>query len=126
MRPTRSVLAGSKGFIEDAWRWKHRLGGALRQSGMLTAAGLYALDYNWDRLADDHANAKRFADLASEIKGVKLVYGKTETNLVFLDVAGTGRTAAQLSEAVMARGARIGAMGPTLMRAVLHLSLIHI
>ena len=56
--PVGGVLAGSKGFIADAWRWKHRLGGALRQSGMLAAAGLYALDHNVERLAEDHANAQ--------------------------------------------------------------------
>ena len=122
--PVGGVLAGSKDFIGEAWRWKHRLGGALRQSGILAAAGLYALDHNWDRLADDHANAKRFAALAAEVKGIKLVYAKTETNLVFLDVSGTGKSAPAIAEAVMARGVRIGAMGPTLMRAVTHLDVV--
>jgi threonine aldolase len=119
--PVGGVLAGSKEFIAEAWRWKHRMGGALRQSGILAAAGLYALDNTWDRLAEDHANAKSFADLAAEIKGVKLVYAKTESNLVFLDVSGTGKNAAALSDAMLAHGVRIGAMGPTLMRAVTHL-----
>lgn len=119
--PVGGVLAGSKDFIAEAWRWKHRLGGALRQSGILSAAGLYALDHNWDRLAEDHANAQAFAALAAEIKGIKLVYSKTQTNLVFLDVSGTGKTAAAISEAALADGVRIGAMGPALMRAVTHL-----
>jgi threonine aldolase len=119
--PVGGVLAGSKEFISEAWRWKHRLGGALRQSGILAAAGLYALDHNWERLAEDHANAHAFAKLAAEIKGIKLVYPKTDSNLVFLDVAGTGKTASAISDAAMANGVRIGAMGPTLMRAVTHL-----
>jgi threonine aldolase len=119
--PVGGVLAGSKEFIGEAWRWKHRLGGALRQSGILAAAGLYALDHNWERLAEDHANAQAFAKLAAEIKGIKLVYPKTESNLVFLDVSGTGKTAAAISDAAMAHGVRIGAMGPMLMRAVTHL-----
>jgi len=119
--PVGGVLAGSKDFIAEAWRWKHRLGGALRQSGILAAAGLYALDHNWDRLAEDHANARAFAEAAAAIKGVKLVYPKTETNLVFLDVSGTGKSAAALSDAILAHGVRIGAMGPALMRAVTHL-----
>jgi threonine aldolase len=119
--PVGGVLAGSKDFINEAWRWKHRLGGALRQSGILAAAGLYALDHNWERLAEDHSNAQAFAKLASEIKGIKLVYPKTDSNLVFLDVSGTGKTAAAISEAAMANGVRIGAMGPMLMRAVTHL-----
>jgi threonine aldolase len=119
--PVGGVLAGSKDFIADAWRWKHRLGGAMRQSGILAAAGLYALDNTWDRLAEDHANAKAFASLAAEIKGIKLVYAKTESNLVFLDVSGTGKGAAALSDAMLGHGVRIGAMGPTLLRAVTHL-----
>ena len=57
--PVGGVLAGSRAFIDEAWRWKHRLGGALRQSGILAAAGLYALDHNVERLAEDHANARR-------------------------------------------------------------------
>jgi threonine aldolase len=64
--PVGGVLAGSKEFISEAWRWKHRLGGALRQSGILAAAGLYALDHNWERLAEDHANAHAFAKLADQ------------------------------------------------------------
>ena len=119
--PVGGVLAGSKDFINEAWRWKHRLGGAMRQSGILAAAGLYALDHGWDRLADDHANAKRFALQAAEIKGIKLEYAATDTNIVFLDVAGTGKNAKHLAEAVMKKGVRIGAMGPTRMRAVTHL-----
>ena len=119
--PVGGVLAGSKEFINEAWRWKHRLGGALRQSGMLAAAGLYALDHNWQRLAEDHANAKRFAALAAEVKGLKLIYPKTETNLVFLDTAGTSKSAKDISDAAMKLGARIGAMGPNRLRAVTHL-----
>jgi len=119
--PIGAVLAGSKEFIGEAWRWKHRLGGALRQSGIVAAAGLYALDHNVARLAEDHANARRFADLAAEIEGVKLVYPKAETNIVFLDVTGTGKEAAALSAATLKRGARIGASALGRMRAVTHL-----
>lgn len=119
--PIGAVLAGSKDFIAEAWRWKHRMGGALRQSGIIAAAGLYALDHNVTRLAEDHANAKRFAELAAEIPGVKLVYARTETNLVFLDVTGTGKEAAGISAAAMACGARIGASSAGRMRAVTHL-----
>ena len=118
--PIGGVLAGSKAFIDEAWRWKHRLGGAMRQSGILAAAGLYALDHNWQRLAEDHANAKRLALLAGEVKGIKLMY-PAATNLVFLDVAGTGKSAKEISDLVMHHGVRIGAMGPTRLRAVTHL-----
>ena len=119
--PVGGVLAGSRAFISEAWRWKHRLGGALRQSGILAAAGLFALDHNWDRLAVDHANAQRFASLAADVKGVRLVYPKSETNLVFLDVSSSGKTAKEIADGVARHGVRIGAMGPMLMRAVTHL-----
>jgi threonine aldolase len=119
--PIGAVLAGTKDFIAEAWRWKHRLGGALRQSGIVAAAGLYALDHNVARLAEDHANARRFAEMAAGIKGVQLVYGLPETNLVFLDIAGTGKAAQQVSERVQALGARIGASHAGRMRAVTHL-----
>ncbi len=121
--PVGAVLAGSPEFIDEAWRWKHRLGGALRQSGILAAAGLYALDHNVERLAEDHANARHFAELATAIPGVALSQAKVETNLVFLDVSGTGRDAAALSAEVHKRGARIGAMGPNRLRAVTHLDI---
>jgi threonine aldolase len=119
--PVGGVLAGSKDFIDEAWRWKHRMGGALRQSGILAAAGIYALDHNWERLAEDHTNAKRFAELAGEVKGIKLIYPKTESNLVFLDTSGTGKSAKEIADRVMTHKVRIGAMGPTRMRAVTHL-----
>lgn len=119
--PVGGVLAGSKDFIAEAWRWKHRLGGALRQSGILAAAGLYGLDHHWDSLANDHANAKIFAEGAANIKGVKLIYSKVETNLVFLDVSQTGKSANAISDALLGHSVRIGAMGPNRMRAVTHL-----
>lgn len=119
--PVGGVLAGSRAFIEEAWRWKHRLGGALRQSGILAAAGLYALDNNWDRLAEDHVAAKRFASLIADIPGVRLTFDRIDTNIVYFDVADTGLAAAETSRRLGAEGVRIGAMGPTRMRAVTHL-----
>jgi threonine aldolase len=119
--PIGGVLAGSRDFIDAAWIWKHRLGGAMRQSGIVAAAGLYALANNWERLAEDHANARRLAEIAGAIKGVKLVHPSTETNLVFLDVSGTGKPAPVISAALLAQGVRIGASTPTRMRAVTHL-----
>ncbi len=92
----------------------------MRQSGIIAAAGLYGIDHHWSSLADDHAHAKRFAELAANIKGVSLVFDKVETNLVFLDVSKTGKAAKAISEGVLGHSVRIGAMGPSLMRAVTH------
>src|SRR4029078_988237 len=80
--PVGGVLAGSKAFIADARRWEHRLGGALRQSGMLAAAGLYALDHNVERLAEDHANARRLGQMLRTIAGIPIMYTHARTHNV--------------------------------------------
>ncbi len=119
--PLGAVLAGSHDFIHEVWRWKQRIGGALRQAGIVAAAGIYALDHHVDRLADDHANAKRLATLATAIDGVTVAGGAVDSNLVFLDVSGTGLTAKAISAALEARGVNVGAFGDTVLRAVTHL-----
>ncbi|QDL94471.1 aminotransferase class I/II-fold pyridoxal phosphate-dependent enzyme (plasmid) [Paroceanicella profunda] len=119
--PVGAVLAGSRGFIEEAWFWKHRLGGALRQSGFLAAAGLYALRHNLERLAEDHDNARLFARLVAGCPGVQVFPEQVRTNILFLDVTGTGRDASELSRALMAKGVRLGVESPTRMRVVTHL-----
>ena len=119
--PVGGVLAGSKQFIADAWVWKHRLGGAMRQAGMLAAAGIYALDNNVRRLADDHDNARAFAARIAKIPGIRLDPETVETNLVFFDVTGTGRAAADIAARLLASGVRIGVEDAHRMRAVTHL-----
>jgi threonine aldolase len=123
--PVGAVLAGSRDFIEEAWRWKQRMGGALRQSGILAAAGLYALDHHVERLAEDHQNARCFAEGIADTPGLRLARNRIDTNIVLLDVSDwamrTGLTAGVLSTELQAQGVRIGAMSPTLMRAVTHL-----
>lgn len=119
--PIGGVLAGSQEFVDEAWRWKQRIGGALRQAGYMAAAGLYALDHNIDRLADDHANAQRFAEIVAGCPGVRLDPPQVETNIVFVDVAETGLTAIAVRDRLEARGINIGAMGITRLRAVTHL-----
>jgi len=119
--PMGGVLAGSAGFIEEAWRVKQRLGGAMRQAGIIAAAGLYALDNNVERLARDHDNARRFAALATACEGVRLAYGEVETNIVFLDLSRAGVEAPAVVARLESAGINVGAMGPHLLRAVTHL-----
>lgn len=119
--PVGAVLAGNARFIEEVWPWKHRLGGAMRQAGVLAAAGLYALDHNVERLAEDHANARVLAEGAAAIPGVRVEPAPIETNLVFLDVSGTGVPADTIAERLEARDIRVGVEGPGRMRAVTHL-----
>ncbi|MDX1401214.1 MAG: threonine aldolase family protein, partial [Kiloniellales bacterium] len=70
--PVGALLAGSKDFIDEAWRWKQRIGGAMRQAGIIAAAGLYALDNHIERLAEDHENAAVLAEALSGIDGIAL------------------------------------------------------
>lgn len=119
--PVGGVLAGSRDFIEEAWRWKQRLGGAMRQSGILAAAGLYALDHHAERLAEDHANAALLAALVGEIEGVKLMNPQPETNIVFIDVTGADRTAKAVTAALLAENVRMGTSYGGMIRAVTHL-----
>lgn len=120
--PVGAVLAGTKDFIAEAWRIKQRMGGALRQSGYLAAAGLYALDHNLERLAEDNANARRFADGIAGLPGILLDPATVETNIVFYELgADAPMDAHALSKALMERGVRIGAFSKTSMRAVTHL-----
>ncbi|WP_118134929.1 low specificity L-threonine aldolase [Oceanicella sp. SM1341] len=119
--PVGGVLAGARGFIEEAWFWKHRLGGALRQSGFLAAAGLYALDNNVQRLVEDHENARLFAGLVADCPGVKVFPERVRTNILFLDLSESGRAAADVSAEMQRHGVRLGVEGPTRMRVVTHL-----
>jgi threonine aldolase len=117
--PVGAVLAGSREFIEQAWRFKHQFGGAMRQSGVIAAAALYALEHNVGRLADDHENARLLAKGLGEIDGITVE--PVSTNMVFFDIEGLGMTGAELVERTMEHGLRFSPMGPTRIRAVTHL-----
>ena len=93
----------------------------MRQSGMLAAAALHALDHHVDRLADDHANARLLGVSLAEIPGIHLDPGTIETNIVFFDVAATGASADRIVAELQARGVQMGAFNDTLIRAVTHL-----
>ena len=116
--PVGAALAGSREFIAEAWRCKQQMGGAMRQAGIIAAAGVYALRHHVKRLAEDHANAKRLAEGLAALPGVVVDPSTVDTNLVFFDVAGE---ADKVVAALLARGVRMGAMGPRTIRAVTHL-----
>jgi threonine aldolase len=84
--PVGACLAGSAELIAEAWRWKQMLGGAMRQSGIIAAGGLYALDHHVDRLADDHARARRLAEGLAELPGVEIDPATVETNILVFAV----------------------------------------
>jgi threonine aldolase len=115
--PVGAVLVGDSQTIAEAWRYKQMMGGALRQSGVLTAACLHALDHHVERLADDHARARRLAQGLAAVEGIEIDPAAIETNIVFFDVADAPAYCARAAEA----GVHVGPMGPTRVRAVLHL-----
>jgi threonine aldolase len=117
--PLGAVLCGNADFIDTAWRWKQRLGGAMRQAGICAAGCLYALDHNVDRLADDHANAKALARGLAQIPGVTVE--DPDTNLVFFDTTGTSLTADEIATRVRKDGLMLSVMGRTRARACTHL-----
>ena len=114
--PVGSCLGLRKEQRARGWEIRKRLGGGMRQSGILAAAGLYALDHNLDRIAEDHANAKRFAELLSDSQTVRPT--TPESNIVMVDL----QTEAQPASARLAQaGVLMSAYGPKRLRAVMHL-----
>jgi threonine aldolase len=118
--PVGAAIAGSRDFIAEAWRLKQQMGGAMRQAGIIAAGGIYALRHHVKRLAEDHANARRLAEGLAALPGVSLDPATVETNLVFFDVTGA-IDAPQAVAGLLARGIRMGALGPRTIRAVTHL-----
>jgi len=118
--PVGAALAGSRDFIAEAWRLKQQMGGAMRQAGIIAAGGLYALQHHVKRLAEDHANARRLAEGLAKLPGVVLDPATVQTNIVIFDLRGAGDASAAVA-ALLARGVRMGAMGPRTIRAVTHL-----
>jgi threonine aldolase len=122
--PVGAVLAGSRAFIEEAWVHKLRLGGAMRQAGIIAAAGLYALEHHVERLAEDHVRARTLASGLAELPGIVLEAARVETNIVIFDIRATGLTGDQFAARTLAsHGVRFSVIGPSTVRAVTHLDL---
>jgi threonine aldolase len=119
--PRGAVIAGSTELMARARVEKHRFGGAMRQAGIVAAAGLYALEHNVERLADDHARAHRLAEGWSE-RGVPADPDKVETNFVQLDVGPLGITSSEAARRLADAGVGLSAtVHPSVLRAVTHL-----
>lgn len=121
--PMGSVLVGSAEEIRLARRARKMFGGALRQSGMVAAAAVYALENHVDRLQQDHDNAQELASLLSNVDGISADPGVTESNLVFFEVDPVLGTAVQLSASLREQGVLIGPMGGQKLRAATHLDI---
>jgi threonine aldolase len=115
--PVGAVLAASNELIDEAWRYKQMLGGAMRQAGVIAAAALYALDHHVERLAEDHANARALAGGLVELPGVRLDADAVETNIVIFEVA----DAAQVCGELWSQGVQLTPIDERRLRAVTHL-----
>lgn len=115
--PVGACLAGSRAFIERARRYKQMFGGAMRQAGVIAAGALHALDHHVDRLADDHANARRLAKGLAGIDGISLIR-EPQTNIVFFDI--TSMPASDFVEKMRAHGIDLSLLHGRV-RAVTHL-----
>jgi threonine aldolase len=118
--PAGSMLAGPRRLIDKGRLYRKRLGGGMRQAGILAAAGKLALETMVDRLADDHDNAKWLAAGLAKLPGIKIDPATVRTNIVIFDVAGTGLTPALFCARMHESGVRMSPFGATVVRLVTH------
>ncbi|PKB68802.1 MAG: low-specificity L-threonine aldolase [SAR202 cluster bacterium Io17-Chloro-G4] len=118
--PVGSVICGSQDFIDEARKWRKMVGGGMRQAGVLAAAGLVAMDTMIDRMADDHANAKRLAEGLANIDGLSVDSEKIQTNIVIFEVDPALATVQQFMSALDHEGVKVSYPGEHTIRMVTH------
>lgn len=121
--PVGSIVAGPRAFIGRAHRFRKMFGGAMRQSGILAAAALYALEHNVTRLAEDHSHAQRLARALAELPGITIDPATVATNIVIFDIDPHLGTAAEFAARLREQGVWLMATGPQRVRAVTHLDI---
>jgi threonine aldolase len=118
--PVGSMLVGRAEAIDRARGYRKRLGGGMRQAGVLAAAGLIALEEMPHRLGEDHANARFLAGELAKLAGIQIDPARVQTNIVIFDVTGTGLATTALTLALKTRGLLMNGINPRQMRAVTH------
>jgi threonine aldolase len=118
--PVGSVVCGSKKFIAQARRIRKVLGGGMRQSGIIAAAGIAALEQMVERIAEDHKNVRRLTEGIARIEGLSVDPAKTQTNIVYFDLASERLTAQKLVMELGKKGIKLLPVGPRRLRAVTH------
>ena len=118
--PSGSILAGPAALIDKGRLYRKRLGGGMRQAGILAAAGLVALEESPARLVTDHANARFLAEGLARIPGIRIDPAKVETNIVVFDVSASGHAPADISARLRQRGVLMNAINERSVRAVTH------
>lgn len=122
--PVGSLICGSSQFIAEARRNRKVLGGGMRQSGIIAAAGIAALEQMVDRLAEDHENAKRLAEGIARIPGLSIELNKIQTNIIYFDMADEQSDAGTLARQLAGREVKVLQVGPRRLRAVTHYGII--
>jgi threonine aldolase len=121
--PLGALIAGSHELMLEARIGKHRFGGAMRQAGIVAAAGLYALEHNVERLAEDHARARRLGEAWADA-GLPVDLERVQTNFVQLDVGSIGLDVEDALSLISAQGVALSPTGPGILRAVTHLDVV--
>jgi threonine aldolase len=118
--PVGSLACGSAEFIQRARRQRKLLGGGMRQAGILAAAGTVALETMIDRLAEDHANARRLAEGLSQLPKIEIDPERVQTNIVIFALTPDALSPAQLAQGLAGHGVKVGTIGERRIRAVTH------
>jgi threonine aldolase len=121
--PVGSLICSDAGRIGKLRRLRKMFGGGMRQAGIIAAAGLYALEHNIERLAEDHRHAKQLAGALAGLPGVRITPEHVETNIVVFDISETARTAEDVLGRLKAEGLLLVPFGPATLRAVTHLDI---
>src|SRR5262249_30587231 len=119
--PVGSILAGPADVIRRARRFRKMLGGGIRQGGVLAAACLYAMDHHVERLAEDHAHAKRLAEALADLPGLDIVPARVDTNMVLVNISDPEDDADHAVARARAEGILVGRMDTRIVRLALHL-----
>jgi threonine aldolase len=119
--PGGSLLAGDHTTVRECTRYRRMQGGAMRQVGIFAAAGLYALDHNLERLAEDHENARAFAERLADCRGIAIDLDSVQTNIVIFELDTSAQDATSVVNAAAEQGVLMFAFGPRTIRAVTHL-----
>jgi threonine aldolase len=119
--PGGSMLAGTRDLIEKAVRYRRMFGGAMRQSGIFAAAGLYAIEHHMARLAEDHANALRLAERLAASERILLDLTTVQTNIIVFTLSARAPDSSVVVAQARERGVLVFAFGPRMIRAVTHL-----
>ncbi len=119
--PVGSAVAGSREFVDRARKVRKILGGGMRQAGIVAAGAIYALEHNVERLKEDHAKARLFADELKILPGFAIDMGSVQTNIVIIDVAGTKKSPSEIVTQLRALRVLLSEMSHNTIRAVMHL-----